>query len=240
MSTSDYHALSHMLERHVDPDRHPGLWVITDTDPLLFTAHQAREAVRARNGDIALRAAVWQAAIRMAKSEGADDRTRLFVLWLAGPWLRRTLSLVRTRLGVIHEDFEAEFTAAFLEALSVIDEELPDPGDRLLKAASAPVWRAARRLSKWTEFSHPCEPALIDKLDVPSTDLWELEIQQPFDGDRLTAPLRVVGPATAVEGARIGALAERMGLSEFVHRARRPAKDVRVGTLRLRPVGAAR
>ncbi|MFD0684327.1 hypothetical protein [Actinomadura fibrosa] len=238
MSTSSHHVLSRKLEEHVAPDHHPGLQVITDSGPLLLTAHEARNATRAHDGDIALRAAVWQAAVRDARNEYANDRTRLFALWLADPWLRRTLTLVHALLGVTHEDFEAEFTAAFLEALSVIDEELPDLGDRLLKAASAPVWRAARRLSKRIEF--PSDPLLINDLDVPSTDLWELEIQPPIDGDHLSAPLRIVGPATAIEGARIGALARRIGLSDFVHRARRPAEGVRVGTLRLRPAGAAR
>lgn len=240
MPTSVYHVLSCMLEEHVDPDRHPGLQIITDSGPLLLTAHEARDAVRAHDGDIALRAAVWQAAVRKARNEHADDQTRLFALWLAGPWLRRTLALVHALLGVAHEDFEAEFTAAFLEALSVIDEEPPDLGARLLRAASAPVWHAARRLSKWIEFSRPCDPTLIDDLDVPSADLWELEIQPPIDGDHLSAPLRIVGSAMAVEGARVGALAGRMGLSDFVHKARRPAEGVRVGTLRLRPAGAAR
>ncbi|MDX6742582.1 hypothetical protein [Actinocorallia sp. A-T 12471] len=240
MSFSGCHVLSRALEEHVDPDGHPGLQIITDSGPLHLTAHEARDAVRARDGDVALRAAVWRAVILTARNEHADDRTRLFALWLADPWLRRTLTLVRTLLGVTHEDFEAEFTVSFLEALSVIDEEPPDLGDRLLRAASAPVWRAAQKLSKWIEFQLPSDLPFADGLDIPSADLWELEIQPPFGGDRLSASLRVVGSATEVEGIRVGALASRMGLSEFVYRARRPAKGVRVGTLRLRPAGAAR
>lgn len=54
MPASAYHVLSRMLEEHVDPDHHPGLQIITDSGPLLLTAHQARDAVRAHDGDIGL------------------------------------------------------------------------------------------------------------------------------------------------------------------------------------------
>ena len=69
-------------------------------------------------------------------------------------------------------------------------------------------------------------------------------VHLPEQGARLGGALleaeQVDEPLAGLEGARVGALAGRMGLSDFVHKARRPAEGVRVGTLRLRPAGAAR
>ncbi|MFB6984315.1 hypothetical protein [Streptomyces scopuliridis] len=67
-----------------------------------------------------------------------------------------------------------------------------------------------------------------------------MHITPPDRAEGLAAPLRFCASKQHIEGERLGALAEGMGLRDVVHRARRPRPGRRIGTLTLRSYGSSR
>ncbi|MDP9844049.1 hypothetical protein [Streptosporangium lutulentum] len=230
-----------MIDEWIVSGEHPGLSVNSGTGRVRLTVNQARDAVRGVGGDTGLRDAVWREAILEAQRDApGDEMGRLFAVWLAEPWMRRALSLISTRLRVSHEDLEAEMVTSFLEGLTAANVELPGVGKRLLKSAANRTWSAARSGAREIATEDPSVFAQLDDLDLFPRDGWELEIAPPAREDGLSAAIRFAASPAQVEGERLGTLAHRLGLMDIVYRARRPAEGRPIGTLSLRPVGAAR
>ncbi|WP_329082192.1 hypothetical protein [Streptosporangium sp. NBC_01469] len=241
MALSSWGALLHTIDKRIVSGGHPGLSVDSGTGRVQLTADQARDAVRGVGGDTSLRDAVWREAILAARRDAPGDETgRLFAVWLAEPWMRRVLSMISTRLRVSHEDLEAEMVTSFLEGLTTADAELPGAGERLLKYAASRAWSEARSGAREIATEDPSVFVRPDDLDLSPQDGWELEISPPAREGGLPASIRFTASPAQVEGERLGTLAHRLGLMDIVYRARRPDEGRPIGTLSLRPVGAAR
>ncbi|MEV7212322.1 hypothetical protein AB0O31_04435 [Kitasatospora cineracea] len=190
---------------------------------------------------------VWARAIRLAqRSQRPEGEWSTYLVWLFSPVLRRAVRKVSGRLGADRRDIEAEAVAGLLEAVPDADPDHPEASRRLARRAAGRAWDAAK--SAWPERPNGDVPAIADRHalhDGTSMDSrpwepdWELAISPPDRPDGLAAQLRFTASPTVREGERLGALAERVGLAEVVRRARRPRGPV-VGTLSLRPAGAAR
>lgn len=241
MSLSSWGILLHTIDKRIVSGGHPGLSVGTGTGRVRLSVDQARDAVRGVGGDTSLRDAVWREAILAAQRKVPEDEMgRLFAVWLAEPWMRRVLSMISTRLRVSHEDLEAEMVTSFLEGLTTTDAELPGAGEGLLKYAASRAWSEARSGAREIATENPSVFAQPDDLDLFPRDGWELEISPPASENGLSAPIRFISSPAQVEGERLGTLAHRLGLMDIVYRARRPDEGRPIGTLSLRPVGAAR
>jgi hypothetical protein len=236
MTSRKRSALFQMIDTRIGA-QHPELLIQTTSGPALFMPADAIEAVTSGT----FREVVWRAAIVAARQDEPDgERSRLFALWLAEPWLKRVLSMISERFQEPQEELEAEFVAAFLENLPTVDVSCFDPGERLLMAASRSVWALARAAARERPVGDPSEHMACDDLDLYSESGWELEFVPPPRPDRLSAPLRFLSESARLEGARLGMLAYRMGLADVVLRARRPSDDTPAGRLMLRKAGAPR
>ncbi|GAA2083155.1 hypothetical protein GCM10009759_01030 [Kitasatospora saccharophila] len=231
---------------HPDPDRRLRLEV-----PGPAGGRRLLDPLAAR--DLAYRPApeegreVWAGAIRRAqRSQRPEGEWSTYLVWLCSPVLRRTVWKVSGRLAADRRDVEAEAVTGLLDAVPDADPDHPEASRWLARRAARRAWDAAK--SAWPE--RPDEEAVLiadrkalrDGTPAPARPWepdWELAISPPDRSDGLAAQLRFTVSPTVREGERLGALAERMGLAEVVWRARRPRGPV-VGTLSLRPAGAAR
>ncbi|MCX5376782.1 hypothetical protein [Streptomyces sp. NBC_00091] len=236
-------------EQLTSPAREPvTLAVSVAGSVLLLTPAAARELLYTPASDEELRSAVWRQAVVAAQEETAPDGEpwRLFAVWLTLPHLYRTVWRAASAFGASHADLQAEAVLALLETLAVLDPDQPAPGSTLAKAASRRAWALARQSAKETRVADIAaiaearlgpEPSIADL--VPE-HAWELDIDPLPRPDGLCAPLRFTTSPARVEGERLGALAQGLGLRDIVHRARRPGEGTLIGTLSLRPAGAHR
>lgn len=72
-----------------------------------------------------------------------DGPAQVFVVWLALPSIGRTAYRISARLGLEHQDAEAEMMAALLEAAAVEDPEQPGLGSVLLRRMCGRAWTLA-------------------------------------------------------------------------------------------------
>ncbi|MFJ7274670.1 hypothetical protein [Kitasatospora sp. NPDC098663] len=229
---------------HLRPDV---LQVEADGTTLHLDLPQARAALYERLGDDALCREIWRRAVALAQHDSlaaAIDSTEVTgwveaVVWLALPRLQRVARQASARLGVDRRDVESEVMLAVVERLGDISADDPDVGTQLLKAASRRGWDFARRSASG---GRPVEDivAVADaRTSESAEDLWDLAITPPDRPDGLVSPLRLTS-RSAIEGARLGELADHLGLHEVVQRAHQRHRGPRLGTLTLRSAGAGR
>ncbi|MDH6708574.1 hypothetical protein P3T27_005314 [Kitasatospora sp. MAA19] len=208
---------------------------------------QARAALYEQPVDEALRNEVWRGAVALAQHDalaaaiGSTEVTGWVeaVVWLALPHLGRIARQASARLGADRRDVESEVTLAIVERLAEVSADDPDVGMDLLRTAGRRGWEFARRSASGGQ---PVEDivAVADARTAESAeDFWELTITPPDRVDGLAAPLRLTSRST-VEGARLSELADHLGLREVVHRAHRPHRGPRLGSLSLRSAGVGR
>ncbi|MFF0213218.1 hypothetical protein [Streptomyces vinaceus] len=210
--------------------------------PACLTPWAARDLIRQPLAEAAV--AVWREVVGAAQRElEGSGRWKLLALWLALPRLRGAVTFAVRRFFLDAADAESEAVAAFLEALAAADPEDPRLGSAMADTACRRLWaygaRALREVpvvdvAAIAAARTACLPA---EEDLPDAAGWNLYVAPPDREDGLSAPLRFTLSSAAVEEARLTALADRMGLSDIVFRARRPSEGPPIGTLSLRPVG---
>ncbi|MBO8197766.1 hypothetical protein JW613_05545 [Streptomyces smyrnaeus] len=237
----------------------PLLVVRLGDETLRLTLREARHAVYGARPEERVGEAVWRHAVAEARNgqadtsyQGADptdqmtDYWQLFLIWLAIPGLYRTVRRITDRFRIDREDVEAEAVLALLDEIETVDLSRPGVGSQVVRGAAGRMWGYAARTRREvpvvdiTSLAVARHGAVADALDDMPRESWELHVTPPGDVAGLAATLRFTESATCREGARLGALAQSIGLTDIVLRARRPRAGVRIGTLALRPAGAGR
>ncbi|GFE15721.1 hypothetical protein Sgleb_37680 [Streptomyces glebosus] len=201
----------------------------------------ARALVHGPSCDEAAAQAIWRDVLDGAVTDPAPGGTSVLLLvWFAVPRLRRTVRRISRHLPADRADLETEAVQGVLEGVRDVDPVIPGAGESLMRAASHRAWRFAR--SAVREHTVP-DPAVLLRDRTPpsvggSPDSWVVHITPPGSSEGLAAPLRFSASKQRVEGERLGALAEGIGLRDVVHRARRPRPGRRIGTLTLHPYGS--
>ncbi|MFC9293388.1 hypothetical protein ACFTWH_20060 [Streptomyces sp. NPDC057011] len=213
--------------------------------PAYLTPRAARDLIRQPRAEAAV--AVWREVVGAAQREAeGSGRWTLLALWLALPRLRGPVAFAVRRFFMDEADAESEAAAAFLEALAAADPGDPRLGSAMADLACRRLWAYGARVLREVPVADVAAIAaartegLPAEEDLPDAEGWSLYVAPPDRKDGLSAPLRFTLSSAAVEEARLTALADRMGLSDLVFRARRPGEGPPIGTLSLRPVGAPR
>ncbi|GHD76818.1 hypothetical protein ACFQL8_00525 [Streptomyces goshikiensis] len=227
----------------------PPTLVVTKADhgTLRLTPTEAREVLYGPETDERLRGAVWRQAVSAAQREtSATGPWQLLAIWLALPRLYRTVHRAAARFGADPADVQAEAVLGLLEQLASVDPEKPDLADTLTGAARRRAWALAAQSAGQTCVADIAAIAAARLAHDPSAmpaepeHGWELGIDPPARADGLSASIRFTASPAQIEGERLGALAQGLGLREIVHRARRPGEGTLIGTLSLRPAGERR
>ncbi|MFC4328860.1 hypothetical protein ACFPC0_13710 [Streptomyces andamanensis] len=226
----------------------PFLTVTVGARTVRLSPRESRRALYGPAPDTALRTAVWRQAVSVAQREpmGRDSTWRLLVVWLALPGLYRSLHKVRRRFGGDRTDLEAEAVLGVLTALDAADPSSPDAGGQVIKAGVNRMWDYVNRTRKEvpvvdiTAFADARDAVIAAYEPLQPPGGWELHLTPPPLHDGLAATLRFAESRTQREGERLGALAQRTGLSHLVFRARRHEEADLIGTLSLLPAGGRR
>lgn len=167
---------------------------------------------------------------------------RLALLSLAVPRLRSTVRRLRWEFGLAREELESAAVLGLLTQLPDVDPEQQGAEGLLIRSAVRHCWalvtprrseRSVADISTVVDAQRSCPD--------PAEELaWELSVTPPDRPDGLAATLHFTVSRASVEGIRLGALADRLGLREVVHRARRPGPGPRIGKLALQPSQAQR
>ncbi|MFF7457915.1 hypothetical protein [Kitasatospora sp. NPDC008115] len=222
-----------------------------EDDPMLLSPIEAWSRLYGDDRDAALDRAIWQSAIRLAQleSSGAGEPDggpvsgwQLVLLWLAVPRLRSTVRRLVSQFGLEQAELESTAIVGLLDQLCDTDPAQPEPDSRLASSAVRRCWALVRPAVHERAVTDICRVAdTRQPFPDPTEELmWELYITPPDRPTGLAARLRFTASRENVEGLRLGALAERLGLREVVHRARRPRSGPRVSALPLRSEGVRR
>jgi hypothetical protein len=188
--------------------------------------------------------AIWgDVMAEAARKPASDDSSVLLLVWFTVPRLRRAVRRVLSRLAAERADLECEAVQGVVEGISHIDPLVAGASERLMRAATGRAWRFAR--STVSERLVPDLDALPTKpatqpLQQRRQSAWFVHVTPPDRADGLAAPIRFSAWRQRIEGERLGALAEGLGLRDVVLRARRPGPGSRIGTLSLTPYGSPR
>ncbi|MEU9331777.1 hypothetical protein AB0D49_01250 [Streptomyces sp. NPDC048290] len=176
-----------------------------------MTAADAYQALYAPEPDPCLSAAIWEAALRTARTDHTPDGTgKLLLIWLAAPKLTEAVQLICGRLRTDRADVESELVLALLEGLAEYSPNssgaragvaIPAESgiEPLLKAAHTRAWQFARADLRETapnrlkDLAHDESPHLEAADDVPSAtghQVLEVRIVRPAGPDGLHASLR--------------------------------------------------
>lgn len=239
MTLLEYNSLLDNVDLHMETHANPNDTCVG----ALTTGRTLREARALVHGPLRCEAEaqkIWGDVICGAATDpGSDGFSALLLVWLAVPRLRRTVRRISERLPVDRIDLEAEAVLGVLEGISTVDPLVSGAGEVILRAAASRMWRFARRALP--ERSVP-DPSVLPQRDVlPSLDTfavsWSVQITPPDRAEGLAAPIRLSASKERIEGERLGALADGMGLRDVVHRARRARRGQCIGTLTLHPTG---
>ncbi|GAX58304.1 hypothetical protein SO3561_09876 [Streptomyces olivochromogenes] len=177
------------------------------------------------------------------ETEGVGGASVLILVWCTVPRLRRAVWRISSRLPTDRADLEAEVVQGVLEGIREVDPPAPGAAERLMRAASGRAWRLACNTVQERLVPDLANVAAVPRA-LPYEDRhpspWVVHITPPDRADGLAAPIRFTTSKQRIEGQRLGALAEGMGLRHVVHRARRPGPGRRIGTLSLAPYGSLR
>ncbi|MFI0444482.1 hypothetical protein [Actinomadura sp. 6N118] len=186
----------------------------------------ARILILDRAAEPAFRDAVW--AELVARAQSHEGQWQLAALWMMVPGFRGIVSKLSRGLITDRKEVEAEVVAGFLEALHKADANRPRLGTHL--------W--------WAAYRHGCKARTHMLQEIPSEELALFTAHQTGQ-DHETHPL--IGAVhegvlstseadlinrTRLEGERLGAVAERMGLQyQACHRRRARAEGRLAGYL---------
>ncbi|MBD0711616.1 MULTISPECIES: hypothetical protein [unclassified Streptomyces] len=237
------------VKQHFDDPRtteHLRLPVETEKQgTLTLSIAEAHAALYGPDKNEAFGEAVWRAVIRGAREEtGPDGPWQLVLVWLALPRLTGMAHRVCARLRVNRADVEGDLALGLMDALRTAERHHPLPIDHLISTAGNQAWRSARAARSFLPSADiellarsRVRPGhdLLGNLDGLDTPTWEVDLPSVYRRDRLGAPLRFTGSAEQLEGERVGALADRLGLHDVVRRAVRDKRPRRIGTVSLRP-----
>ncbi|MEV7941345.1 hypothetical protein AB0O82_35125 [Kitasatospora sp. NPDC088264] len=215
-------------------------------EPVELSPSDAWQRLYGRYRDNALGRRIWQHAIRLAQQEisGATDPTgypvsgwRLVLLSLAVPRLRSTVRRLGWEFGLARDELESAAVLGLLTQLPEVDPEQQGAEGLLIRSAVRHCWALVtpRRSERPVADISTVVDARQSCPDPAEELAWELSVTPPDRPDGLAATLYFTASRANVEGVRLGALAERLGLREVVHRARRPGPGPRVGKLALQP-----
>lgn len=212
---------------------------------LRVTLDQMLEILYRRPLLACLAEAVWRQAL-IAAQRGTELDESLLPVYLALPALQRSVRrAVRWRKDRV--EIEAEALSALVAAQSCVNPEASDAGHAYVAAARRQMWRALRLAATRERpvadiAAHaaaynvaPCFSA-AEKAE----DRWELRFEPLVRRESLSATLRFTVDGRRVEGVRLGALAQRIGLQEVVYRARRHSEEESFGRLSLAAAQARR
>ncbi|GAA4660824.1 hypothetical protein [Streptomyces youssoufiensis] len=247
MTLPHHTSLFDSIEAHVEalPDdagaSTPGHPAAPRTEPLHRCAARALVHGPARDGATAR--AIWSDVLGEATMAPAPGETAtVLAVWYALPRLRRSVGRIARRLPAERADLEAETVQGLLEGLPTVDPLRAGAAERVMRRAASCAWRFAR--STWHERAvpdtSPVWNASTISYEQTAPEGWAVHITPPDRADGLAASLRFTQFRQRVEGERIGALADGLGLRELVHRVRRPSPGRPIGTLTLHPHGSPR
>ncbi|WEV26771.1 hypothetical protein OYE22_17365 [Streptomyces sp. 71268] len=210
------------------------------TPPLHRCAARALVHGPARDG--ALAQAIWSDVLGEATTAPAPgDTATLLVVWYALPRLRRSVWRIARRLPAERADLEAETVQGLLEGLPTVDPLRAGAAERVMRRAASRAWlfaRGTRHERAFPDTSPVWHTLAVSYEQAAAPDGWAVHITPPDRADGLATTLRFTRFRQRVEGERIGALADGMGLRHLVHRARRPGPGRPIGTLTLQPHGS--
>ncbi|MEU7644452.1 hypothetical protein [Streptomyces huasconensis] len=165
----------------------------------------------------ARRSELWRAVARSLEAEAERDqkgRWVLIALWVLAPRLKGAVRTIARRTGAEASDVCSAALIGVIEGTRTIRAVGPDEiEEHLLDTACAAGWKAGRRgayevLDAEVE-DRPARPPL----DEPATT---------FVGDQLIeVGTMSLALAQRVQGERLGALAQRLGLMQHVREVRR-------------------
>ncbi|MFD7663125.1 hypothetical protein [Streptomyces sp. NPDC059788] len=241
MTLLKYNSLFDNVESHIDAFGDDFSGVAPGAVPGVLGLREARALVHGPSRHEAMAQSIWCDVLGEAvTAPSPGDIAALLLVWFTIPRLRRTVRRIAAYLPAERADLEAEAVQGVLEGVHAVEPAAPGAGERLMRRASTRAWRFARPTAR--ECSVPDADTLSRDCVVPDgfSDAWIVHITPPDGPGGLAAPLRFSASKQRVEGERLGALAEGIGLRDVVHRARRPRPGRCIGTLSLHPYGSPR
>ncbi|MFD4592668.1 hypothetical protein [Streptomyces rubiginosohelvolus] len=198
---------------------------------------QARRTVYDRSVCDSGRAALWHQIAERARDAADRSGWPTAVVWLGLPGLRRTAGKLSRGFRVERGEVEAELVTCYLEALTGIGPDTPDPGGQVLRSACSGAWALWRKALP--------ERAVEDveitgraRFDRAGDDFWEMDYAPPARGSGLSANVRITVPAHCVEGVRLGALARAWGAADTGADVRYSGRGRQVAMMSLRRGGS--
>ncbi|MEU3312589.1 hypothetical protein ABZ743_07995 [Streptomyces sp. NPDC006662] len=200
---------------------------------------QVRRTLYDRSADHSVRTALWYQVADRASLDADRSPWPTAVVWLGLPGLRRTAFKLSHNLRAERAEVEAELVTCYLEALTEIDGDTPDPGSRILRSACTRAWSTWRttRLEIAVEDVGGTEAV---PTGIAPNGLWQVDYDPSPTSSGLSASLRITVPADRAEGVRIGALAQAWGLADTAAGERVRSRGRQVGAVSLRRAGGGR
>ncbi|MFI0483381.1 hypothetical protein [Actinomadura sp. 9N215] len=176
----------------------------------------------ARDTPSDLQDAVWTELVTLA--QGGDERWQLEAVWMMLPGLRKIVSRLTRGTGSRFGEMEAEVVAGFLEELRDVDAGRAKVGAFLWWSTFRRAWRARSR----------------DEREIPSEELALIAAERELQDHDIRPLVEAVHEGvpsvseadlinrTRIEGERLGAIAERMGLRYHACRQRRARAEGRL------------
>jgi hypothetical protein len=215
------------------------LFAAADGADVPIALEQARQMLYDRSVEPPARTSLWHQITERVRMDADRSGWPSAVVWLGLPGLRRTAFKITWYFGAEREDVEAELVTCYLEALTEVGADCPDPGGWVLRSACSRAWTVWRR-------ARP-EVAVDDVEGVGHTPLgsdpegpWQVDYDPPATHPGLSADRRIIVPAHRVEGVRIGALAQAWGLADTAAGTAYSGRGGQVATISLRRGGRKR
>lgn len=181
-----------------------------------------RELMLDSTTDIAIRDAAWTELVRLAQADGGD--WQLAAVWMMLPGLRKASRKIAWSTGVEAKEADAEVAAGFIEALHAAEPSHEHLGAHLWWQAYNHGRRACAKSSKETPVEDLERVGAGRSTQEPSSDSLAEAV---YDGVLTEPDAELIG-RTRVEGERLGAVADQMGLRYHACRQRRARAESRL------------
>ncbi|MFK0295955.1 hypothetical protein ACIQU6_36540 [Streptomyces sp. NPDC090442] len=177
----------------------------------------ARAAVSPWAADEEVRRMVWTCLVRLAHAEedGMASRWPVITLWMVLPQLTRGSRTIARSLRAEVADVHSAMVAGFLAGLRTLDpDRQSDVGTALIRHAFAAGWRVGRR---------PAAEIPTEEVGLaPAAGLQGDPEPKPQDTFHVIPVTWLSSDlAQRIQGERLGALAEHLGLMDHVRDQRR-------------------